>query len=34
VNDHHGPGPVMFAGAELMEIDAAAAAKTGRKKPR
>jgi rhamnogalacturonyl hydrolase YesR len=25
VNDHHGPGPVMFAGAELMEIDAAAA---------
>ncbi|HET9316346.1 MAG TPA: glycoside hydrolase family 88 protein [Vicinamibacteria bacterium] len=23
VNDHHGPGPVMFAGAELMEIDAA-----------
>ena len=24
VNDHHGPGPVMFAGAELMEIDASA----------
>jgi unsaturated rhamnogalacturonyl hydrolase len=27
VNDHHGPGPVMFAGAELMEIDAEAAKK-------
>ena len=23
VNDHHGPGPVMFAGAELIELDAA-----------
>ena len=32
VNDHHGPGPVMFAGAELMEIDAAAPAKGSRKK--
>jgi rhamnogalacturonyl hydrolase YesR len=27
VNDHHGPGPVMFAGAELMEIDAEAVPK-------
>lgn len=27
VNDHHGPGPVMFAGAELLEIDAEAAKK-------
>jgi rhamnogalacturonyl hydrolase YesR len=31
VNDHHGPGPVMFAGAELMQIDAAAKA-IGKKK--
>jgi unsaturated rhamnogalacturonyl hydrolase len=32
VNDHHGPGPVMFAGAELMEIDAAAKAAPASKK--
>jgi unsaturated rhamnogalacturonyl hydrolase len=32
VNDHHGPGPVMFAGAELLEIDAAAAKPTPAKK--
>lgn len=32
VNDHHGPGPVMFAGAELMEIDALAAKKAPAKK--
>jgi rhamnogalacturonyl hydrolase YesR len=32
VNDHHGPGPVMFAGAELMEIDAAAAKAPAKKK--
>jgi len=32
VNDHHGPGPVMFAGAELLEIDAAAAKAPAKKK--
>ena len=33
VNDHHGPGPVMFAGAELLEIDASAPpAKANKKK--
>lgn len=32
VNDHHGPGPVMFAGAELMEIDAAAPGKADAKR--
>lgn len=31
VNDHHGPGPVMFAGAELMETEAVPA-KPGRKR--
>lgn len=32
VNDHHGPGPVMFAGAELIEADALDPAKGSRKK--
>ena len=32
VNDHHGPGPVMFAGAELLEIDAASAKAPAKKK--
>jgi unsaturated rhamnogalacturonyl hydrolase len=32
VNDHHGPGPVMFAGAELMEIDAENAKKAPARK--
>ena len=31
VNDHHGPGPVMMAGAELLEIEAEAAARPVRR---